>query len=541
MTSAKRSIRMLVQLALLFAAAGCINVIDPDIFLLRKLSTLFLMGLSLALLFYFSARIIDPVIRRYLTAVAAMMGFLMLLRGAKYIAFEETELVARHLWYLYYLPGLMIPQLSLDAALSLEDRWRDGDRRPRAAVVLTTIVTAALILLVLTNDLHQLVFRFQPGFAGWDSDYRHAPFFTVVYSWMYAEFAVLLVLLLRRCRLPERRRLVWVPLVPVLFGTVYMLLYAYGLWPTINGSLFGQFPEALCFTTAGVWLGFIQIGLIPSNEGYEKIFEASDLSAQIVDESCSVVYRSSGAVALGRTQLEADAPYRIDANTRLHHKKVAGGYVYWQDDITGLNQVLGELAELEERLSGEAELLRLENQLREDRARVEAKTRLYDEIAEKVRVQSDRILTLCGEAERDPSSFARCMEQICLLATYIKRYANLSLLAEDRGVLSLGELALACGESLRCVRDMGIPVSVDAGEPAVLPAEKALSAYALFEDLLEQSLDTLSGSTVSIAPHEMRLVMEGAVLTLPQGAAASLTTEDGSSYVRISLGEGGDA
>lgn len=119
MTTAKRALLMLLQLAFLYAFIACVAVFDPDRFLLRAASNLFLMMFSLALMISFADRIIEPHTRRYMVSIAGLITLWIVLRGAKYIAFEETEIVARHIWYLYYLPALLIPFLSLLAALSV--------------------------------------------------------------------------------------------------------------------------------------------------------------------------------------------------------------------------------------------------------------------------------------------------------------------------------------------------------------------------------------------------------------------------------------
>lgn len=48
---------------------------------------------------------------------------------------------------------------------------------------LTAVITAVVVLLVLTNDLHQQVFRFQPGFANWYVDYSYGQVFPIVTVW----------------------------------------------------------------------------------------------------------------------------------------------------------------------------------------------------------------------------------------------------------------------------------------------------------------------------------------------------------------------
>ena len=530
MNAYKKSIRMLLQLAVLFVAISAIDVYMPEKFLLRKPSTLCLAALALALMLYFYERIIDKLTRNYLVSVAGMIAFWMLLRGAKYIAFEESETIARHIWYLYYLPAMMIPQLSLYAAVSVGT----AEKKTYPKVLrLTTIFTVILILLMLTNDLHEWAFRFQPDFAGWDSNYSRGPLFSVVYAWSYILALAVVIILFHRCRLSSSRRLIWVPIVPAAFGVIYTLLYVENLWPRVNGDLFGEFPEAVAFTVAGIWLGIITIGLIPSNTGYGKLFELSDLAAQIADRSYRVIYRSAEAAALTKAQLSSVTTVMLDDNTRLHRKAVSGGFVYWQDDITQLNHINAELAEMGEHLAEETELLRLENELHEERAIIEARSRTYDIIAAEVLPQSRKIAALCAEAERDPPRFDGNMKAVCLLGAYIKRYANLSLIAADHTGVETEELYLAISESLRQLDNMGIPTNSVPPQSKSLPSQAAVSAYALFEELLERALPSLQGVNMTFAERELKLTLEGAAITLPAGCGALLTVEDGSSYIRL--------
>ena len=63
-------------------------------------------------------RIIQPQVRRYLTAVSALMVIWVTVRTARYL-FAEAPWALRYLWYLYYLPMLFIPLLAVFVALSL--------------------------------------------------------------------------------------------------------------------------------------------------------------------------------------------------------------------------------------------------------------------------------------------------------------------------------------------------------------------------------------------------------------------------------------
>ncbi len=528
---------MLLQFALLYVIAALITVFAPNVFLLRQCSTLFLMALSLVLMMYFSEHVIARDTRKFLVAVAGLTAAWVTLRGAKYIAFQETEIIARHIWYLYYVPALLIPLFSLLAALSVgKQEW---NRRP-GGVRLAALFTCLLILLILTNDLHQLAFRFRPGFMNWDAEYTRGPVFAAACLWILILVAGVFYVLVSRCRLSASRKLVWIPLLPALFGVLYLTLYAMGRWPRIGGMLFGEFPEAVCFTLAGVWMSLISIGLIPSNASYGKFFELSDLAAQIADRDYRVIYRNTNAAPLSADQMASPSGAALDRDTRVHRKTVAGGFVYWQDDIAELNRINEELRELGERLAEENELLSLRNSLMEERAKIEAKTKAYDEIAEKVLPQSRKIAEKCVEAEQHPERYADNMKTVCLLAAYIKRYANLTLLAADRRELELSELSLALQESLRYVRETGVPADGSFSGDMPVPSHRIIAAYALFEALLEEALPTLRGLQVRIADGVMRLVFEGAELDLPAGAEGEISAEEQVSYVRLPLTKAGE-
>ena len=133
------------------------------------------------------------------------------------------------------------------------------------------------------------------------------------------------------------------------------------------------------------------------------------------------------------------------------------------------------------------------------------------------------------------------MKTVCLLAAYIKRFANLSLLAADSGSIDSTELYLALQESLRSVKDLGIPAESSLLESVSLPAQTVLQSYSLFEQLLEQALPALRGLQVTLRKNGIKCVFEGAALTLPSGSTASLREEEGSSFVSIPLKEAEEA
>ena len=75
----------------------------------------------------------------------------------------------------------------------------------------------------------------------------------------------------------------------------------------------------------------------------------------------------------------------------------------------------------------------------------------------------------------------------------------------------------------------------------MIDAQSLLKGYALFEQLLEQALPALRGVQVSLRRDALKCAFEGTALTLSDGSSASMTEEDGCSFVRIPLKKAGEA
>ena len=111
--------------------------------------------------------IVQTQVRRYLLAISALMVLWILLRSIKF-SIENTD-VGRWLWYFYYFPMLFIPMLSVFVSRSL---GKGEDFRLPRWTKLLYYPTLLLLLLVLTNDLHQQGFSFPSGVLS-DQEYRY--------------------------------------------------------------------------------------------------------------------------------------------------------------------------------------------------------------------------------------------------------------------------------------------------------------------------------------------------------------------------------
>ena len=528
----------------------CANVI-PDTFPTRNPSTVYLLILSVCLVLYYSHRV-SPTggLSAAMKALSWMALLLILLRGIKYSAFSEVGVLARHTWYLYYVPILLIPLLLFYISLFVSSNKRAGVSK---AWYITLALTIIIIVLILTNDLHQLIFRFQPGFANWDEDYTHGWLFYAAIVWQYVLYLTAIAVLVIKCRISGSKRNAWIILIPFAAGAAMNVLLFTGKMPKLNGVYIVEFPESLIFTAAAVLECCMQLGMIPTNTDYGKLFRLFSLSAQITDRKGTPVYSSCTAVPLTAEQFAMPDGSRMGEHTVLHKMDIPGGLGFWQDDMTELDRLNEELEEAGEELAQETELIRLRSELKEKQTVIRQRTLVYDTIARSTQRQSQLISDLAEKGRRssDASVKEKCRSRITLLGAYIKRYANLTLLSQESSVIEAGELALSVSEVLRYLNFCGIPGEFVGSADRTLPADAALALFEAFETLLELYYPGLLGVFVNLSAGEnvtFKLTFEhtdeqprGVVPELPSASEIPcvIKYEDNVTYVCFTLTEGG--
>ena len=552
MNEAKTTLKRMAFYYLLLAIniIPCASVI-PDRFPTRNVSTIYLLTLTVCLVLYYAHRVSPAGRLSVMMKLLSWMGLLLiLLRGIKYSAFSEVGILARHTWYLYYVPMLLLPQFLMYISLLISAK-----NNARVAWIwrLTLILTVGLIVLIVTNDLHQMAFRFQAKFKNWDDDYTRGWLFYAATFWQYALYLAAILILVAKCRISSAKRYAWLLLIPFVIGIAMNILLLIEKMPRINGTYIVEFPETLICTAAVVLECCMQLGLIPTNNDYGTLFRLFSISAQITDEKGAPVYASSSSVPLTPEQFAAESGTRIDRHTVLHKMKIPGGYGFWQDDMTEQDRLNEELTEAKEALSQEAELIRLRSELKERQMKIEQRTLVYDTIAKRTQRQSQAISKCAAEA-RGSGDFARKeanRRRITLLGAYIKRYANLMLLSQESSVVEAGELGLSVSEVLRYLNYCGIPGEFIGNAACTVPSAAALAAFEAFETLLESNLSCLRGVFVNLSAQDhvtFKMTFENLSEPLSDEAAASLLsagiqreiqTEDDVSYICLILPKGG--
>lgn len=151
-----------------------------------------------------SKRIIQTQVRHYMVSVSGLMVFWFVIRTIKYFFVTDPGII-RQLWYWFYLPMLFIPLFSLFVALSLGKP--ENAKLSKTALVLLSVPTVLCLLLVLTNDLHQLVFAFPAGEVWTDNNMNYAFGYYCVLGWEILCALSAFVIMLIKCRLAQRKNI----------------------------------------------------------------------------------------------------------------------------------------------------------------------------------------------------------------------------------------------------------------------------------------------------------------------------------------------
>ena len=477
----------------------------------------------------FSARMRFPQkqMRLHITLFVGAFIALNLLKVAKYDFTEPGADVQRWLWYAYYITFVFGPLFMFHASLYFGKP--DNYRISRHWYWM--YLPAGLIALgVITNDLHQLAFRFDSGVAKWNNDYTHGVFYHLAALWMLAMLLGVIVLAVRSTVSRRLFKTAWLPLAALALAALYRMGYSF-----LPGKLsilqeMYEFPDFVCLGSIIVWECFVIARLIPSNNSYPAIFAASSLNAGLADGGFHVRQTSVNAIAPSAEQLQSAVETdRIlpDGDTLLKARPVHGGWFYWTEDIRELRRLKEQLNDTADYMAEENAMLRMSAEIEEDRKKTAEKTGLYDKVTEALRPQITALLELTKTAPQEDAAFRLTMQRAALTVAYAKRRSNLLLLANDMPYLSGEELGLCLEESAKALRLAGISCAISVAPGIQIASDTADALYETFQAALEHTFGSLKSVSVSLADQEkgravFSLTLEGCMTPLPAEAVDTL-------------------
>ena len=450
-------------------------------------------------------RLLPTRARSYIIAAALLMIFFLLVRILRFRILTEVA-IRRYVDYAYNIPQVLVPTLFLMTCVRISGgEERDGKER------LLLIPACAMLLLIMSNDLHQLFYhRLIPlsEFHGIVGTYTYGPLFYGMYGWMVLTILTGLVILIRKTYRQNIRGLFGFALVALIWAGLGLLNRL--VFTPLDLARMYHSPEIQVFGMLGSFEVCIRNRFIPYNENYTGFFSRLGLPVRITDEAFSAVYETDLPISATREQLSAavKAPVYPDEDTRLMGMKIRPGYAFWTEDESELHREGRRLASANELLSEENDLIAVENELKAKKAHLDAQNQVYDRIAAALYPKQKRIKSLLRAAPPESDRFPSALAECCVLNAYCKRKSNLMLLSEKGLPHPNREFFLALQESARFLKCCGIDAAATGEEYSDLPLDAVHALYDSFEALIEAFLPFMHRMTVSLSPLGVRLAVE---------------------------------
>lgn len=427
-------------------------------------------------------RIVEKRIQRHLCAVALLMIFWMVVRTIKFGSTNNT--IQRYLWYFYYLPMLFIPLEAFIISMSL------GNKKLPGWIKYLFVPANLLLLLVLTNDIHQRVFIFKNSLLSTKA-YTYGIGYYIVALWMITFAGISLFIMVSKCRLKDSW--IYLPLFPFAISILYAIGYAKEV-PFVRVWL-TDLTVAQCLFFMSMFESCIQSGLIQSNVGYRELFEATTMKAELFNKDFKLLYSSIDNPVTDKNILKKalkEATF-LDENTLIKGHDIKHGYIFWQEDISKLVSINKELELTQEELIDTGDVLKASHEQQERNLRLTEESRLYDLIeldtSEQVKILNEKVQRLKEVEDINEARFL--LGEIIVLGTYIKRKSNLIFIGREKKVIDIDELKLCLNETSSNLCLCGIDAKMIVDIKKEYPIGIIHKIYDYLEDILEISFSSL--------------------------------------------------
>ena len=438
-------------------------------------------------------RVVSKQIRNMLMTVGALMIAWLIIRTCKLEFLYTTDTLTRYFWYAFYVPMILIPFIGVFITMHI---GKADEYMIPAKYKLYFIPAVLVILLVFTNDYHRLVFDFPNGIHYFNSDYTYGILYFIPAGWFTLLGFYFVLKLLIKSRVPGSRVFQKVHILIMGMAVVFWCLYAF---TGIDADL----TAVDCALITLLLESAIQSGLIRTSTNYRTLFEISSVTAQIVDDHFNVCIRSaeSGYFTTDILKNAVSAPQNL-GDYILNAEKISGGFVYWQDDIKKISELIETLQETQKQLSENNFLLQAEYELKENKAKTEEKNRLFNKLIYEISPQllkAEELLTL---ASADEENKRKHLAELAVIGAYIKRRGNLFITSEDKKIIRSREIEFCINESLSNLRQLDIEPSFVFSLQEDIAAETAVKVYDIFEFFIEELLHFVDAVFVKISEKD---------------------------------------
>ena len=414
-------------------------------------------------------RIFDKTLKKYVLSIGVLLVFWMAIRMVKRYT---TGYVTEILWYLYYIPLLMIPTFYYNCSSYLINS-KNKKRR-----IVAIIISIILFLLVITNSLHNIVFKIKSNI----NDYNHNIGYFIIVAWILCLIVVAIINLIKSSKNKGYKNIILIS-ITILIGIIYTILYIKNI-PVIRKTNMSVIIGTLFCVGLEMMLDF---KLIPNNFRYKKIFKNSNLPLEIVSQDGKTRIVTNHSINLKENIINDIKNNKVksiykDNNIIKNVNVINGGYSIEEKDYSKINEYEEKLKSIQQELIEQETILQKQRKIATEIYETKLKGEIIELLDEKIEQKRNLINELIKEMKITDIDK---MKNIKLLLNYCKRMSNLVISSYNKEKYDNKRLEVIINEMLIEAQSLGINGVLKTNNFEISSGETANIYEIIFETIMK--------------------------------------------------------
>ena len=414
-------------------------------------------------------RIFDKTLKKYVLSIGVLLVFWMAIRMVKRYT---TGYVTEILWYLYYIPLLMIPTFYYNCSSYLINS-KNKKRR-----IIAIIISIILFLLVITNSLHNIVFKIKSNI----NDYNHNIGYFIIVAWILCLIVVAIINLIKSSKNKGYKNIILIS-ITILIGIIYTILYIKNI-PVIRKTNMSVIIGTLFCVGLEMMLDF---KLIPNNFRYKKIFKNSNLPLEIVSQDGKTRIVTNHSINLKENIINDIKNNKVksiykDNNIIKNVNVINGGYSIEEKDYSKINEYEEKLKSKQQELIEQETILQKQRKIATEIYETKLKSEIIELLDEKIEQKRNLINELIKEMKITDIDK---MQDIKLLLNYCKRMSSLVISSYNKEKYDNKRLEIIINEMLIEAQALGINGVLKTNNFEISSGETANIYEIIFETIMK--------------------------------------------------------
>ena len=437
-------------------------------------------------------KLYDKDTKRFVMSIGFLIVFWMFIRIIKSVI--EIPFLVRFFWYLYYLPLIFIPLIMYICSKTLINEITNKRK--------TFLITLAIILLilVLTNDYHEFVFKFNDGFNDYDN-YNHSVGYYLICIWIFFMLGSSMITLAKSRLKIKKDYKVFMPILLLLAGLIYTILYVLKVPLIVSSNMAGILSIIICL---GIEL-ILYLDLIPNNKKYKEAFINSTLEITIVSFDGSTIYsvksfKVPDYIIKDIKNNKVKTFYR-ENNIIYETKKNKDGFVVLKKDITILSNLQKELDNKQKELLEQKNKLKREKRYKQKLNETNLRNDIISRIEKDIFRRKEKALKMLEKNNVTNKDF----KYIKLTLTYVKRKSLLIISEINNDFFDENSIKLIFKELLLDFKTLNINGEIKVNK-MIVDSYKMNLIYEIIFSILENTQD--SNVMIFIDVDKIKLIID---------------------------------